>query len=75
VALVRERVKVAASRFQETRVYKTRDHVENPLPGVRIVSASVKERVQIERLAAHLAEYFNTLSVNASISDDLLPAS
>ena len=37
-ALVRERVKVATSRFQETRVYKTRDYVEDPLPGLRIVA-------------------------------------
>ena len=56
-ALVRERVEVATSRFQETRVYKTCDHVENSLPGPRIVAASLKERVQIERLAAHVAEY------------------
>lgn len=53
----RERVKVATSRFQETCVYKTRDYVENPLSGLRIIAASLKERVQIERLAAHLAEY------------------
>ena len=53
-ALVRERVEVATFRLQETRVYKTRDHVENSLPGLRIVAAGLKEGVQIERLAAHL---------------------
>jgi hypothetical protein len=57
MTLVCERVKVATSRFQETRVYKTRNYVENSFPGLRIVSASLKKRVQIERLAAHLAEY------------------
>ena len=56
-ALVRERVKVAASGFQKTRVYKTRDYVENPFSGLRIVTTSLKERVQIERLAAHVDEY------------------
>ena len=55
-ALVRERVEVATSRLQETRVYKTRDHVENSLAGLRIVASRLKERVQIERLAAHLAK-------------------
>jgi hypothetical protein len=45
-ALVRERVKVATSWFQMTRVYETRDHVKNSLAGLWIVSPSLEERVQ-----------------------------
>jgi hypothetical protein len=56
-ALVRKRVKVATSWFQMTRIYQTRDHVENSLAGLWIVSPSFEERVQIEQLAAHLDEY------------------
>ena len=56
-ALVRERVKVATSWFQMTRVYQTRDHVKNSLAGLWIVSPSLEERVQIEQLAAHLDEF------------------
>jgi 6-phosphogluconate dehydrogenase (decarboxylating) len=40
-----------------TSVYQTRDHVENSLAGLWIVSPSLEERVQIEQLAAHLDEY------------------
>jgi len=40
-----------------TRIYQTRDHVENSLAGLWIVSPSFEERVQIEQLAAHLDEY------------------
>jgi hypothetical protein len=56
-ALVRKRVKVATSGLQMTRIYQTRDHVENSLAGLWIVSPSFEERVQIEQLAAHLDEY------------------
>jgi hypothetical protein len=56
-SLVRQRVKVAPSRFQMTRVHQTRDRVENSLAGSGIVSPSLEERVQIEHLCTHLAEY------------------
>lgn len=56
-AFVRKRVIVATSWFQVTSIYQTRDHVENSLAGLWIVSPSLEERVQIEQLAAHLDEY------------------
>jgi len=59
-ALVRKRVEVATSWFQMTRIYETRDHVENSLARLWIISSSFEERVQIEQLAAHLDEYLRT---------------
>jgi hypothetical protein len=66
-ALVRERVKVATSWFQMTRVYQTRDHVKNSFAGLWIVSPASKSVCRSSNSLPISMNSFNTRSDNSSI--------